>query len=151
MDSFSSFFFSSVGTYNNNNPRKRGREGSTPTTPIVNSFISMQTQAQNPIPRQLIDLTQLHINPHPNAVSTGLQLAFQDQQQQQQQLRLSNHHQQHILSSQSSSLLSQDFRAQINQHAHDEIQQFLQNQVPILPFNLRFRSLILCKNINRGS
>ncbi|KAM7530925.1 hypothetical protein LguiB_034335 [Lonicera macranthoides] len=112
-----------VGT---NNPRKRGREGTTATTTTpINSFISMQTQApQNPIPR-LIDLTQLH-NPHPNVVSTGLQLAFQDQQQ---QLRLSNH--QHTLSSQSSSLLSsllsQDFQSQINQQT-DEVQQFLHTQ-----------------------
>jgi len=87
----------------------------------VNSF---SLQSQSP---QLIELTQLH---NQNVVSTGLGLSFGDQQQRQQL----HHHQQQQHGCHSSfflSLLSDGLTSQIKQQ-HDEIDQFLQAQVPFL-------------------
>lgn len=132
-----------------NNPRKRGREvtaaaaamgaittttGGITTAPTIHPF-SMQSQAP-----QLIDLSQLHNNPHPsqpNVVSTGLRLSFGDQQQIQQnhqyQHQQQQQQQQQSFVSQSSPflyLLPEDFAPQIKRQ-RDEIDQFLQAQVPI--------------------
>ncbi|OAY24492.1 BOI-related E3 ubiquitin-protein ligase 1 [Manihot esculenta] len=129
-----------------NNPRKRGREvtaaaaamgaittttGGITTAPTIHPF-SMQSQAP-----QLIDLSQLHNNPHPsqpNVVSTGLRLSFGDQQQIQQnhqyQHQQQQQQQQQSFVSQSSPflyLLPEDFAPQIKRQ-RDEIDQFLQAQ-----------------------
>ncbi|XP_022718220.1 E3 ubiquitin-protein ligase BOI-like [Durio zibethinus] len=114
--------------FNNNNPRKRGREvaGAAITTPI-NSF-SLQTQ-----PPQLIDLSQLH---QPNVVSTGLRLSFGDQQQnlqqnQNQSYQQQQHHpQQQNLGSNSSAFLaivSDDLASQIKRQ-REELDHFLRAQ-----------------------
>jgi len=97
------------------NSRKRGRE-TTAAPNLVNSF-SLQSQSQSQSP-QFIDLTQLH---NQNVVSTGLGLSFGDQQLQQQQHG--------CYSSSLLSLLPDAFTLQIKQH-HDQIDQFLQLQVP---------------------
>lgn len=133
---------------NNNNPRKRGREvaaaNTTTTTsitaaPMNHYSISMQSQ-QTP---QLINLSQLHNHHQPNVVSTGLRLSFGDQQQrqqqQQQQLQQTPHHhhqqqqQQQNIMCQSPSLLSflSDDLASPIKRQRDELDQFLQAQVPI--------------------
>ncbi|KAJ8763955.1 hypothetical protein K2173_003737 [Erythroxylum novogranatense] len=128
----------------NTNPRKRGREvtaadiGSGSITAQTIHQFSMGTQ-----PPQLIDLSQLHHQTPPNAISTGLRLSFGEQQQQ-HQLHQQNshfHHQRHQqqeqqqqsqtnLTCQSSaflSVLSEDFTTQIKRQ-RDELDQFLQAQ-----------------------
>lgn len=142
------YFFNEAASTTSNNPRKRGREASVATTgittPINHPFSLQQSQ-----PPQLIDLSQLHNQSQPNVVSTGLRLSFGEQQQQQQlQQNQSNHNHHHHLHHQQqqqqqsqqlqqfnqSSLLSvmaEDFASQIKQQ-RDEIDQFLQAQVPIL-------------------
>ncbi|XP_059641421.1 BOI-related E3 ubiquitin-protein ligase 1-like [Cornus florida] len=107
--------FNNGGT---NTSRKRGREFTGTTTQSINTF-SLQTQ-----PLQLIDLTQLHTQQR-NVVSTGLQLAFEEQQQHHQ-------HRPQTLSPQSSSsvllsLLSEDLSPEIRRQS-DEIEQFLRTQ-----------------------
>lgn len=105
------------------NPRKRGRES--PNT-IINHPFSIQLN-----PPQFMDLTQLQ-TPQPNAVSTGLRLAFGEQSQQRKHQQLQQQQQQN-LSPQSSvlwSLLSEDLATQIRQQ-REEIEQFLQAQVSI--------------------
>lgn len=131
----SHLLFNNIGVGSSTNPRKRGREvNSTATTATtttkvpINQFMSSMQQSQ------LIDLTQLHSQPPPNVVSTGLRLAFNDQQQQHLQQQHHHHHQQqthqHSLSPQSSvvlSLLSEDISSQIK-HQRDEIEHFIQSQ-----------------------
>lgn len=109
------------------NPRKRGRES--PNT-IINHPFSIQLN-----PPQFMDLTHLQ-TPQPNAVSTGLRLAFGEQSQQRKHQQLQQQQQQQNLSPQSSvlwSLLSEDLATQIRQQ-REEIEQFLQAQVSISLF-----------------
>ncbi|KAH7864369.1 hypothetical protein Vadar_028808 [Vaccinium darrowii] len=121
----------SNGVLGTTNPRKRSRE-----SPLTNPF-SIQLN-----PPHFIDLTHLH-TPQPNAVSTGLRLAFDHHHQQPllqssqppQQTKHQNHlqpppPQQQTLSPQSSllfSLLSEDLATHIRQQ-RQEIEQFLQAQ-----------------------
>ncbi|KAG5540028.1 hypothetical protein RHGRI_020308 [Rhododendron griersonianum] len=124
LDQSQMMFSNGVGS----NPRKRGRES--PNT-VINHPFSIQLN-----PPQFMDLTQLQ-TPQPNAVSTGLRLAFGEQQRQQQsQPPQQRKHQQlqqqqlQNLSPQSSvlwSLLSEDLATQIRQQ-REEIEQFLQAQ-----------------------
>lgn len=123
-----------------NHPRKRGRAAptaTTKTTAINKLCMQPQTQPQPLSTTQLIDLSQLHNHrvyhpqPNPNVVSTGLRLSFGDQQQQQNH----QYQQQNFGTStcQSSAFLSssEDFSTQIKRQ-RDEIDQFLQAQVPKL-------------------
>ncbi|XP_059307337.1 BOI-related E3 ubiquitin-protein ligase 1-like [Lycium ferocissimum] len=126
------------------NLRKRGREHTlaTATTTVMNPLMSMQSQPQ------LIDLTQLHKQPskqqqqeqeqqqqwqQTNVVSTGLQLAFNDQSHQQQQ-HLQHQQQKHSVSPQSSqssilfSRLTDDYFAFHIKQQQIEIEHFLQVQ-----------------------
>lgn len=111
------------------NSRKRGREISTATTTIA-APINLSA-LQQPRPPLLVDLAKLH-NHQNNVVSTGLRLSSGDHQQNQPPQQQHNHN--HNLVRQSSSaflpLLTDDFASNFKRQ-QDEIDQFLQAQVPI--------------------
>ncbi|KAJ8560304.1 hypothetical protein K7X08_004362 [Anisodus acutangulus] len=105
-----------------NHSCKRRREISTTTgtSAAMNPLMSMQSQPQ------LIDLTQLHMQP--NVVSTGLRLASGEQQQQyHKQQQQHSHSPQSSQSSAFYSILTEDMSTIIKQQ-RDEIEQFLHVQ-----------------------
>lgn len=113
-----------------NNSRKRGREISTGTTTTMAGPINLSA-LQQPRPPILVDLAKLH-NHQNNVVSTGLRLSPGDHQQNQppQQQHQHNHNLVRQSSSAFSSLFTDDIASNFKRQ-QDEIDRFLQAQVPI--------------------